>query len=127
MPPASRERTLPAMSAYDISLAMDGEEMRSIGYQTINMLVHRLMDAHAPPMRAAGDLELSALMDPRPPEYPRGFEQPLAELEATVLTYTSRLAHPGYFAFIPASSTFAGALGDLIAGALDIDAGSWSS
>ena len=27
----------------------------------------------------------------------------------------SRLAHPGYFAFIPASSTFAGALGDLIA------------
>ena len=39
----------------------------------------------------------------------------------------SRLAHPGYFAFIPASSTFAGALGDLIASALDIDVGSWMS
>ena len=34
---------------------------------------------------------------------------------------------PGYFAFIPASSTFAGALGDLIASALDIDVGSWMS
>jgi glutamate/tyrosine decarboxylase-like PLP-dependent enzyme len=39
----------------------------------------------------------------------------------------SRLAHSGYFAFIPASSTFAGALGDLIAAALDIDVGSWMS
>src|SRR5206468_111344 len=36
-------------------------------------------------------------------------------------------AHPGYFAFIPASSTFPGALGDLIASALDIDVGSWMS
>src|SRR5947208_14179812 len=40
---------------------------------------------------------------------------------------SSRLAHPSYFAFIPASSTFPGALGDLITSALDIDAGSWSS
>jgi glutamate/tyrosine decarboxylase-like PLP-dependent enzyme len=39
----------------------------------------------------------------------------------------SRLAHPGYFAFIPASSTFPGALGDLISSALDIDVGSWMS
>ena len=44
-----------------------------------------------------------------------------------MLTPMSRLAHPGYFAFIPASSTFAGALGDLIASALDIDVGSWMS
>jgi glutamate/tyrosine decarboxylase-like PLP-dependent enzyme len=51
----------------------------------------------------------------------------LGQLEAEVLGPTSRLAHPGYFAFIPASSTFPGALGDLIAAALDIDVGSWMS
>jgi len=127
MPPASSDRTLPAMSAYDSPLGMDAEEMRSIGYRTIDMLVRRLLDPNAPPMRAASDAELSGLIDARPPEHPRGFERPLAELEDTVLTYASRLAHPGYFAFIPASSTFAGALGDLIAGALDIDTGSWTS
>ena len=44
-----------------------------------------------------------------------------------VLAPMSRLAHPGYFAFIPASCTFPGALGDLIASALDIDVGSWMS
>ena len=51
----------------------------------------------------------------------------MAQLASDVLTPMSRLAHPGYFAFIPASSTFPGALGDLIAAALDIDVGSWMS
>ena len=37
----------------------------------------------------------------------------------------SRLDHPGYFAFIPASSTFPGALGDFIASALNVYVGSW--
>jgi glutamate/tyrosine decarboxylase-like PLP-dependent enzyme len=58
---------------------------------------------------------------------PRAWDELLSQLERDVLTPTSRLAHPGYFAFIPASSTFAGALGDLIAAALDIDVGSWMS
>ncbi len=127
MPPPSGDRTLPAMSEGDSPLRMDAKQMRSIGYRTIDMLVRRLVEADVPPMRAATGGELSALIDARPPEQPRGFTQSLAELEATVLPYASRLAHPGYFAFIPASSTFAGALGDLIAGALDIDAGSWTS
>ena len=61
------------------------------------------------------------------PEEPRGWDELLAQLDRDVLTPMSRLAHPGYFAFIPASSTFAGALGDLIAAALDIDVGSWMS
>ena len=51
----------------------------------------------------------------------------LGQLAGEVLAPMSRLAHPGYFAFIPASSTFPGALGDLIASALDIDVGSWMS
>ena len=127
MPPRSGDHTLPAMSERESPLRMDAEQMRSIGYRTIDMLIRRLVDGDAAPMRAASDAELSALIDGEPPEHPLGFEQSLAELEANVLTYASRLAHPGYFAFIPASSTFAGALGDLIAGALDIDAGSWTS
>ena len=94
MAPTSGERTLPAVNEYDSPLRMDAEQMRSIGYQTIDMLVRRLVDANVPPMRAASGVELSALIDSRAPEHPRGFAQPLAELEATVLTYASRLAHP---------------------------------
>jgi len=68
------------MSDYDNPLGMNAERMRSIGYQTIDMLVRRLVEADPPPMRGATDAELSPLIDARPPEHPRGFEQPLAEL-----------------------------------------------
>ena len=37
----------------------------------------------------------------------------------------SRLDHPGYFAFIPGCGTWPGALGDFLASALNIYAGSW--
>ena len=62
---------------------------------------------------------------PAPPEEPRSFEALVRELEHDVLPYMSRCDHPGYFAFIPASGTFPAALGDFIASALNIYAGSW--
>src|SRR4051812_49765922 len=37
----------------------------------------------------------------------------------------SRADHPRYFAFIPTCQTFPGALGDFIASALNVYAGSW--
>jgi glutamate/tyrosine decarboxylase-like PLP-dependent enzyme len=51
----------------------------------------------------------------------------MRQMQDDVLTFISRLAHPAYFAFIPACSTFPGALGDLIAAAMDIDASMWMS
>jgi hypothetical protein len=62
-----------------------------------------------------------------PPSGSRDWKELLEQTEADVLTPMSRLAHPGYFAFIPASSTFPAALGDLIASSLDIDVGSTSA
>src|SRR5205823_10833916 len=62
---------------------------------------------------------------PAPPDMPRDFESLLGQLERDVLPFMSRCDHPGYFAFIPACGTFPGALGDFIASALNIYAGSW--
>jgi glutamate/tyrosine decarboxylase-like PLP-dependent enzyme len=78
-------------------------------------------------MRRASRHELSELIEPDVPECPQPWTHLIDQLDDSVLTFMSRLAHPSYFAFIPASSTFPGALGDLITSALDIDAGSWSS
>ncbi len=101
--------------------------MREIGYSTVDLLVDQLTDTTIPAMRRGRGEELRArLLGPAPIE-PRGWDELLAQLDRDVLGPMSRLAHPGYFAFIPASSTFAGALGDLIAAALDIDVGSWMS
>jgi glutamate/tyrosine decarboxylase-like PLP-dependent enzyme len=42
-----------------------------------------------------------------------------------VLPYVARISHPGYLAFIPGEGTWPGALGDLIASALNVDTCWW--
>jgi aromatic-L-amino-acid/L-tryptophan decarboxylase len=108
-------------------LGSSKETMREIGYRTVDLLVDQLTDPEMPAMRRGSGEELRARLLARAPDRPRPWDELLAQLERDVLTPMSRLAHPGYFAFIPASSTFAGALGDLIGAALDIDVGSWMS
>jgi aromatic-L-amino-acid decarboxylase len=108
-------------------LSLSAVEMREIGYRTIDLLVSRLTDASTPAMRRGDPGELAERIGTDIPSGPTAWAQLLETLDEHVLTFTSRLSHPGYFAFIPASSTFAGALGDLISSALDLDVGSWSS
>jgi aromatic-L-amino-acid decarboxylase len=100
--------------------------MRELGYRTVDLLVDQLSDPSIPAMRRGDAAQLRGLNGP-PPSAPRRWPEVLDQLANEVLAPMSRLAHPGYFAFIPASSTFPGALGDLIASALDIDVGSWMS
>src|SRR3954454_600273 len=108
-------------------LGSSKEAMREIGYRTVDLLVDQLTDPEIPAMRRASGEELRRHLMAPPSDKPRPWDELLDPLEHDVLAPMSRLAHPGYFAFIPASSTFAGALGDLIAAALDIDVGSWMS
>jgi aromatic-L-amino-acid decarboxylase len=103
------------------------EAMRDIGYRTVDLLVDQLTDSNIPAMRRASGAELRGRLMAPASDRPRAWDELLDQLDRDVLTPMSRLAHPGYFAFIPASSTFAGALGDLVAAALDIDVGSWMS
>ncbi|HKO28300.1 MAG TPA: aminotransferase class V-fold PLP-dependent enzyme, partial [Solirubrobacteraceae bacterium] len=77
-----------------------------------------------PALRRASPAQMRERL-PAPPDEPRSFEALVRELERDVLPYMSRCDHPGYFAFIPACGTFPAALGDFIASALNIYAGSW--
>ena len=60
-----------------------------------------------------------------PPEEPRPVEAILAGLGSDVLPFASRVDHPRFFAFIPGSGTWPGALGDFVASACNVYAGSW--
>src|SRR4051812_25010016 len=101
--------------------------MRRLGYRTVDMLVEQLADpAGRPPLRVASPGEMTARLNAGPPAQGRAFDEILTELERDVLPHVANWAHPANFAFIPGSSTFPGALGDLIASALNIDAGSWT-
>jgi aromatic-L-amino-acid decarboxylase len=106
-------------------LSLDAESMRQIGYRTIDMLVDRITGPEGPVVRATTPEELHRRISIPPPEEPVAFEDILAGLEADVLPYVARISHPGYLAFIPGEGTWPGALGDLIASALNVDTCWW--
>ena len=106
-------------------LSLDADSMRQVGYRTIDMLVDRITGPPGPVVRSATPEELHERISIPPPEEPVSFEDILAGLEADVLPYVARISHPGYLAFIPGEGTWPGALGDLIASALNVDTCWW--
>ena len=106
-------------------LALDAETMRALGHRTVDALVDMLLDPSTPALRRASAAEMQERIDSRPPAGPGDFDTILEHLRADVFPYMSRLDHPGYFAFIPACGTWPGVLGDLLAAALNIYAGTW--
>ena len=113
------------MPPSDPSLSLSAEEMRAIGYQAVDLLVSRLTDDTIPALRRATPAEMVARVAGPPPAAPTAFADVLARLDADVLPYMNRADHPRYFAFIPSCQTFPGAVGDFIASALNVYAGSW--
>ena len=110
---------------HDDPLALDRETMRELGYRTVDMLVDRLLDESAPPLRRATPAEMRARLGGPPPDGPEPFDELLRRLDQDVLPFTSRGEHPGFFAFVPFAGTWPGALGDFIASACNVYAGSW--
>ncbi|HYH90571.1 MAG TPA: aminotransferase class I/II-fold pyridoxal phosphate-dependent enzyme [Solirubrobacteraceae bacterium] len=104
---------------------MDAEAMRALGYRTVDMLVARLTDPTIPPLRRASPAEMRARLSGPPPQDGQDFEAIIERLERDVLPFMSRGDHPGFFAFIPFSGTWPGALGDFVASACNVYAGSW--
>jgi len=105
-------------------LALDAETMRELGYRTIDLLVERLQ-RDEPPIRRASPAEMRDRLHGPAPDAAQPFEEILAGLDRDVLPFASRDGHPGFFGFIPFAGTWPGALGDLIASACNLYAGSW--
>jgi aromatic-L-amino-acid/L-tryptophan decarboxylase len=106
-------------------LRVTPSEMRRLGYQTVDLLVDLLSDPDTPALRRANAAEMASRIAGPPPEEGRDFDAVLAGLADDVFPFMSRCDHPRYFAFIPACGTWPGALGDFMASALNIFAGSW--
>ena len=101
------------------------ETMRELGYRTVDMLVERLLDDSVPPLRRATPAEMRARISGPPPAEPQPFDELLRRLGEDVLPFTSRGEHPGLLRVRPVRGTWPGALGDFIASACNVYAGSW--
>ena len=106
-------------------LGIDRETMRELGYRTVDLLVDWLNDAEAPPLRRATGAEMRERLSGPPPDGPEPMDAILEGLARDVLPFASRVHHPAFFAFIPGSGTWPGALGDFVASAANLYAGSW--
>jgi aromatic-L-amino-acid/L-tryptophan decarboxylase len=110
----------------DDRLALDAETMRRAGYHAVDLLVGLLSDlGERPVLTRASPAQMQAQLGGPPPAGPSPIEAVLDRLAHDVLPFASRPDHPRYFAFVPTSGTWPGALGDLIASALNIYAGAW--
>lgn len=102
------------------------ERLREMGYAAIDLLADLLNDPRArPAQNTATAEELRRRLHRPPPEEGRRFEDVLEQVRTEVLPFTNSTAHPAYFAFIPGSGTFPGALGDLLASSLNIEGSAW--
>ena len=99
--------------------------MRALGYRTVDALVDWLSNADLPPLRGATPDEMAARLAGPPPEAGEPFETALQRLFDDVIPFGSRSAHPRFFAYIPFAGTWPGALGDFVAAACNVYAGSW--
>jgi aromatic-L-amino-acid/L-tryptophan decarboxylase len=106
-------------------LELDAETMRRLGYRTVDALVDWLTDDTQPPLRRATAQEMRLRLGGPAPSEPQEYEEILARLFRDVLPHMSRTGHPRFFAFIPGAGTWPGALGDLVASACNVYAGSW--
>jgi len=106
-------------------LGLDAEAMRAYGYRTVDMLVARLCDPSIPPLLRASPAEMRDRLAGPPPAAGQEFDAILERLDRDVLPFMSRGDHPGFLAFVPFCGTWPGALGDFIASACNIYAGSW--
>jgi glutamate/tyrosine decarboxylase-like PLP-dependent enzyme len=106
-------------------LALAPDEMRRLGYAAVDALVAATTEWSMPPIRRATREGMRDLLDAPPPEDGIGASEALDRLLGDVIPHLARLDHPRYFAFIPCSGTWPGAIGDLVASALSVYATSW--
>ena len=110
----------------DDPLAVDAAAMRAMGYAVIDLLVARAEALReGPVLRTATAAEMAERLAESPPRDGRPFDELLARIDRDVLSFMGHFDHPRFFGYIPGAGTWPAALGDLIAAATNIDAGSW--
>ena len=103
-------------------LKLNSNEMREMGYRIIDMLVdYTGAQAQFPVTRALDHATFDEILEEPLPEGGVGLAHDVLEqFERQVLTTIDHLDHPRFFAYIPSSSNFVGAMADTLASGYNI-------
>ena len=102
-------------------LKLSANDMREMGYRIIDMLVdYTGAQAQFPVTRALDHATFEEILDEPLPEAGTDWQDVLEQFERQVLTTIDHLDHPRFFAYIPSSSNFVGAMADALASGYNI-------
>ena len=102
-------------------LKLSANEMREMGYRIIDMLVdYTGAQAQFPVTRALDHATFDEILEEPLPEDASDWRDVLEQFERQVLTTIDHLDHPRFFAYIPSSSNFVGAMADTLASGYNI-------
>lgn len=115
MPPADRS-----------GLEISREEMRSIGYRVVDMIVEHVggLDAR-PVVNRAGRREMEELLAQPLPESGIPAGELLDQVEKDVLGMITHVDHPRFYAYVPSPGNFIGAMADALVAGFNPFAGAW--
>jgi glutamate/tyrosine decarboxylase-like PLP-dependent enzyme len=110
------------------SLQLSPDEMRSLGYRVVDLLVdHFAGEGEEGTGRAPSRAELEARLREDLPEAGQDPHAVLDQVEADVLPNTMRVDHPRFFGFVPGPNNFIGVLADALAAGFNVFSGTWIS
>ena len=109
-----------------MTLDLDQEEMRRLGYMVTDVVAEHLASLREQPaQRATSREEAEKLIAGPPPEEGSDFEKILATLRERVFPYHAREPHPRFLGYIPSCPTYPAVLGDWLATGYNFFAGVW--
>ena len=110
----------------DSRLILTTDEMRSLGYQVIDLLIDHFSDLPDKPVtRKANRVDLETKLSQPLPSESRPPNEVLEQLEEVVFRNIMHLDHPRFFAFVPSPSNFVSVMADALASGFNVFAGTW--
>lgn len=107
-------------------LQLPRQQMRRLGYETIDMLVAHMAElADLPQGGPETRAKLEQLLPAELPTGPRDPQEVLAEVGEVILKHQMHTQHPRFFGFVPSPSNYVGVLADSLASGFNVFAGTW--
>lgn len=115
-----------SLPTHSVSLDLDLETMRRLGYRVTDLVAEHLSTLRQQPAYVTRSREEA--MRPlamAPPEHGTDFDTIIGDLQRHVIPFAAREPHPGFIAYVPSCPTFPAVLGDWIATGYNFFAGVW--
>jgi glutamate/tyrosine decarboxylase-like PLP-dependent enzyme len=113
----------------DLRLTLSREQMRSFGYEVIDLLIDHFEKIGDQPVGAKLEAKDAArfVLEEGPPEQGCDPSELLTYLKRDVFPNNLHLDHPRFFAFVPSPGNFVSTMADVLASGFNVFVGTWLS